>query len=65
MTDKSDMNCDICGKKFKTLGNYGDGDKWWICLKCFDKADTRAFRDDRWPDARDFEYLRDQCSTKT
>jgi hypothetical protein len=43
--------CDVCGKGFGTLGSYGD-DHWWVCLKCFEKADALAALDERpWQDA--------------
>ena len=58
------MICDICGKAFPTLGRYGD-DKWWVCLKCFDKADAMASACDRWPDARDFEKLKQKSRAGT
>jgi hypothetical protein len=49
--------CDCCGKKFETLGSYGDRN-WWVCDRCFDQADLLAARDDRWPDKRDFSLVR-------
>lgn len=56
--------CNICGKKFATLGSYGDeinpttGQRWWLCLQCFEKADALAALENRWPDARDFRHLK-------
>jgi hypothetical protein len=47
------LRCDVCGKRYETLGGYGDSAPlgWWICLKCFGKADAIAEREDRWPEA--------------
>jgi hypothetical protein len=55
------LACDICGKLYGVLGSYGDHDDggWWVCLKCFAKADELAEKEDRWPNARDFERLKD------
>jgi hypothetical protein len=53
------LRCDVCGKLYETLGGYGDSAPpgWWICLKCFAKADAIAKREDRWPEPRDFEKV--------
>jgi hypothetical protein len=49
--------CDICDKPQKTLGVH-EGSKWSICMKCFERADAIAERQDRWPNDDDFVYLR-------
>lgn len=56
---KKKLTCDVCGKRHKTLGSYGDDD-WWMCLECFEKADELAAKDDRWPDERDFKAVKDE-----
>jgi hypothetical protein len=57
------LTCDVCGKPHATLGSYGDRDSesqmWWMCLKCFGKADDLAAKQDRWPDARDFKAVKE------
>ena len=52
------LSCDVCGKFCKTLGCYDDSGKWWICLRCFSKADAMAEREDRWPDETDVARLK-------
>lgn len=59
MSRKNKLACSICEKGFATLGCYNDGGGWWLCNKCFSKADALAARDDRWPDARDYIRLRE------
>jgi hypothetical protein len=56
------LTCDICGKLYETLGSYGNhtDDEWWMCLKCFGKADELAAKEDRWPDARDFKTVKEE-----
>lgn len=59
------LKCDLCGKLHATLGGYEDDGgshdgSWWVCLKCFAKADKLAAKDDRWPDARDFRMISDR-----
>jgi hypothetical protein len=58
------LTCDVCEKPFDTLGSYGGGDaeEWWVCFKCFEKADAIAEKEDRWPDAGDFARLKAQAS---
>jgi hypothetical protein len=51
------MKCDACGKLYEVLGRYGDCD-WWVCWRCFDKADRLSYEEDRWPDIRDFEAVK-------
>lgn len=51
--------CDICGKKFETLGGYGVED-WWVCLKCFSKADACSELHDRWPNEEDFIQIKEE-----
>lgn len=58
------MKCDICRKSYESLGSYSDekgpgyNGRWWMCNKCFEKADELAAKNDRWPDARDFKKVR-------
>lgn len=57
------LKCDVCDKLYPTLGNYGDKE-WWLCLKCFAKADALAAKDDRWPDERDFQIVKSKMSKR-
>lgn len=53
------LRCDVCGKPQPSLGGYGPGcEGWWVCLKCFGKADAIAEKQDRWPNASDFQALK-------
>lgn len=49
--------CDVCGKRFDTLGSYGD-DEWWVCMNCFDTADAIASLGHKWPDGETFAALK-------
>jgi hypothetical protein len=51
------LACDACGRLYETLGSYGD-DRWFVCLRCFEKADAMAAKEDRWPSGRDFARLK-------
>jgi hypothetical protein len=51
------LKCDVCEKLYTTLGNYGDKE-WWLCFKCFAKADALAAKANRWPDERDFRMVK-------
>ena len=61
---KGKVVCDVCGKGFATLGCYGEekekGKMWWLCFKCFNKADERSALEDEWPDARDYQHLKER-----
>jgi hypothetical protein len=54
----SKLPCDVCGKLSNTLGRYSENSKWWVCHRCFEKADAIAEKADRWPDDNDFAQLR-------
>lgn len=56
------LTCDVCAKLCATLGSYGDryDGEWWVCLRCFAKADELAAKADRWPDARDFKTVKEE-----
>jgi hypothetical protein len=59
------LTCDVCGKRYETLGSYSNDDVpwWWICGRCFTKADVIAASEDRWPDAKDFARLKVKAAT--
>jgi hypothetical protein len=52
------LACDVCGKFYESLGSYDDIGDWWVCWRCFEKADVMAAREDRWPEAKDFTQLK-------
>jgi hypothetical protein len=68
-TKGNKLKCDICGKYYKTLGGYTEpavapGEDWWVCLKCFEKADAMAEKEDCWPNEVHFRRLQEQVQHK-
>jgi hypothetical protein len=55
------LRCDVCDKPKQVLACYTESQKWWVCDRCFFKADliaaTEAGRDNRWPCDEDFARL--------
>jgi hypothetical protein len=54
MAKAGKLICDICGKRYDSLGKY---ESWLICLRCYNNADVMAYREDRWPNETDFAAL--------
>ena len=51
------LACDACGKPQKTLCTYDDF-RWFVCMRCFEKADAMAAKEDRWPNHQDIVRLK-------
>lgn len=58
MKRSNKLACDVCGTLHATLGSYDDENKWFVCFRCFEKADAVAEKEDRWPNGNDFAQLK-------
>jgi len=60
MTRFQRRRCDICERNYAS-GGHRDGDRtWWLCARCFNKADIMSFHEDRslMPNETHYEKLR-------